>query len=224
MFERLRKEWLSRGNTERIGDIIGPVILIAFLMVGAAYVVYKIGAILGVIFIALLLTISLEHTVKLVMQQKVLNRNISRSLAVLLTYLLVFLVLSVSITVGLYPVISQAQKLFQTLTKYQNVLSFGGSFTISVSDIISSFVTTSGGVLSATRSIFNNVAAIFSVVILSIYLSLDWENLKAKFVGLFEEKKKEDIGNMISEMENNVGLWLRGQLTLMLVIGVLTAL
>jgi len=53
-------------------------------------------------------------------------------------------------------------------------------------------------------------------------MSIDWENVKSMFALLFKEKNRERVGNVLSEVERNVGVWLRGQLILMLVIGVLS--
>ena len=102
------------------------------------------------------------------------------------------------------------------------MLNLGENVDISLSDVVSGFVTTSGGVVSATRSIFGNVATLFSILILAIYMSIDWENIKKGFITLFPETTRYKLTKMFAEIEDNVGIWLRGQLILMLLIGVMS--
>lgn len=194
----------------------------ALLVAVAIYAVFKLGTIIGLVASALLITISLEHTVQFFNKQKIFDRQINRPLAVLITYFIAFLLGSAAVSIGLDPLITQTQKLIQTLIKHQDVFTFGGNISFSLSDVVTSFLATSGGVLTATRSILNNLAAIFSVLILSIYMSIDWENIKNRFVVLFNEKDRDRIKKVLSDIEINVGVWLRGQLILMLLIGVLS--
>jgi len=197
-------------------------IALAFLAGVAVYAVFRLGTIIGLVGMALLITISLEHTIQFFSKQTIFNRRINRPFAVLITYLSVFLFASLAISVGLDPLITQSQKLLQTLIKNQDKFTFGKDLNVSLSDIIASFLATSGGVLSATKAVFNNVTAIFSVLILSIYMSIDWENVKSRFALLFKEKDRERVANVLAEVEINIGVWLRGQLILMISIGVLS--
>lgn len=194
----------------------------AFLIALGLYVVYKLGSIIGFIAISLLIAISLEHTIKFFSIKKVFKRELGRSLAVLITYLIIFLVGSLAITLGLDPVITQSQKLIQTLLNNQEIFTFGNSIQFSLSEIVTSFLATSGGVLNATKSIFNNVTALVSILIMAIYMSVDWINIKSRFVLLFNEKDREKVEKTIVDVEENTGKWLRGQLILMLVIGTLS--
>lgn len=196
-----------------------------FAILGAllgVYLVFKLGTIIGYILMSLLITISLERAVRFLARQTLLNRKMGRPIAVLLVYLLVFLALSLAISLGLNPLITQSQKLVQTLSKHEDIISFGNSFSFSTSSLISGLVNTSGGVVTATKSFFNNLAALFSILILSIYMSLDWNNIKSRFLVFFKDKKKEKVQKAITDIEDNVGLWLRGELVLMILIGVLS--
>lgn len=197
-------------------------ILTAALMGVALYLILKLGAIIGIVFIALLITVSMEHTVSFFMEQTFMNRPLNRPLAVLLTYFVVFLSLSILLSVGFDPVITQIQKLLQTLSTQQKVFSLGDNLNFSLNEILASFVSTSGGVVIATKSIFSNAASIFSVLMLSIYMSIDWENIKKHFINIIPEKSRPTVENIFSEIEFNIGHWLRGQLILMAAIGLLS--
>lgn len=192
-----------------------------FIAIGL-YLVYRLGRIFGLIFISLLVAISVEHTIKFLSGKEVFKKQIGRGFAVLITYLSIFLMGALIVTIGLDPVISQSQKLIQTLINNQELFTFGGELQFSLSEVVQGFLATSGGVFNATRSVFSNIAAIGSVFITAIYMSLDWENLKSKFVLLFKEENREQVEKIIVDVENNTGVWLKGQLFLMLVIGVLS--
>ncbi len=195
-------------------------ILYVFLMVAGIYVLFRLGTIIGLLCVALLITLSFEHAIKFFSKQTLLNRPIGRPLAVLITYLLAFLLLSIAITLGLDPLVTQTQKLIQTLSRHEGIRAFGGNIEFSFSTILEGVLSTSGGIFSATKSIFNNVAAIFSVLILSIYMSIDWVNIKSKLLFLFKEKDRGRVTKTFEEIERNIGVWLKGQLILMIVIGV----
>lgn len=188
----------------------------------AAYVFFKLGKIIGYLLMSLLITIALERAVRFLSRQTLLNKQLGRPISVLVVYLLVFLALSLAVSLGLNPLITQSQKLIQTLSRHEDVISLGNSFSFSTSSLVSGLVNTSGGVVTATKSFFNNVAALFSILILSIYMSLDWDNIKSRFLAFFKGRKKEKLQKAITDIEDNVGLWLRGELVLMILIGVLS--
>ncbi len=194
----------------------------AILIALGLYVIFKLGNIIGLVVISLLVSISLEHTIQYFSLKKIFKKEFGRSFAVLITYLIIFLVTSLAISIGSGPVITQTQKLIQTLLNNQEMFTFGGSIEFSLSEIVRSFLATSGGVLNATKSIFNNVTALVSILIMAIYMSIDWINIKSRFILLFKEKQRKRVEQTVADVENNVGIWLKGQLVLMIIIGVLS--
>jgi len=91
---------------------------------------------------------------------------------------------------------------------------------LSVPNMIPDTSKISTGVINATFSIFSNFATFLSVLVISIYMSLDWENIKKGFISLFPRDNEDIVHETIDEIEKNVGAWIKGQLLLMLVIGV----
>ena len=51
-------------------------------------------------------------------------------------------------------------------------------------------------------------------------MSLDWENIKRRFYSLFTGKTKDEMESLIEEVEANIGHWVKGQLSLMIVVGI----
>lgn len=58
-----------------------------------------------------------------------------------------------------------------------------------------------------------------SVLILALYISLDWENMKRRGISLLNDPYKTLVKNIISEIEVSIGQWVKGQAILMLTIG-----
>lgn len=186
------------------------------------YIVYKLWSIIGIVFLAILISISLEHSIKYFIGRKLFGKNVNRPIAVSITYALVFMVFATLLVIGFDPVVTQYDRLIKVLGQYQNGFSFFQDIELSLSELISGFITTTGGVISATSKVLSNLASLLTILILSIYISLDWENLKTGIAGLFNEKNQKDVTTTIGEIESTVGHWLSGQLFLMLVIGIST--
>lgn len=195
-------------------------ILLAAALILTGYVIYRLGSVIGILAIAILLVIAMESAVNYFMGLTVFNRPLKRSAAVLISYGLLILVMVLIGTVGVPPVISQFQKMIVGISQIGQELNLGEDFNLRLSDFLPQAANVSSEVLSVTISLFSNVAAIFSVFVLSIYMSLDWKNLKRRFISFFPERLEDEVEDTIVEVERNVGHWVKGQLILMLVIGV----
>jgi len=194
-------------------------IITTLLLILGGYVVYRLGAVIGILLLATLLVISMEHSVKYFMKLIVLNRKIPRSVAVLISYLIFVLILIVVVVFVLPPVVTEIQKIVVSLSSSIGQIETPKGWQISFANVIPNVSEISGKVLSATFSVFSNVATFISLLVISIYMSLDWINIKKSFISLFPEKMESDVEDTINEIEDNIGHWIKGQLTLMLIIG-----
>jgi len=199
-------------------------ILFTFLMALVGYVFYRLSSLFGLLFVALLIVISIEPLILYLMKKRLLGALISRNLSVVLSYLLVVIVLLGILTIGIPPVISQFKKMIFIFVDFLNSLNINGGFDKYVSEAVAQISGVSGGVITTTLSIFENIATLFSLLVISIYISLDWLNIKKRLFSLFPRKVQEDAQDTISEIETNIGEWIKGQLFLMLVIGVVSFL
>lgn len=200
-------------------------ILFTIALLFGLYVIYRLGPILSILVVSTLIVISLENIVKFFQSKTFLNKPLSRSMAVLITYFLVILGIIVLLTIGLPPVIGQIQKLLTSLAQILqdlNITTDTLDSNFSLSRLLPELSNLPGNVLSTVFSVFSNILALFSILVLSIYMSLDWENIKTRFSSLFPIKIKDEILSAIEEVEENIGQWLKGQLLLMLAVGVLS--
>lgn len=194
-------------------------VLFAFLMLLGGYVIYRLGTIFGILIISSLIVVSVEPLIKYIMRLTVFNKPISRGVAVILTYFLLLVILAALGTTVVPPVVVQAQKLLKNFSSLAQELNLTDSVDFKLPDLLPSASKISGDVLSITVVVFSNLTMIFSIFIISLYMSMDWDNLKKRFAGLFSEKYKDMVIDIINDIEENVGHWIKGQFLLMFIIG-----
>lgn len=197
-------------------------VLFTLLLIAVGYVIYRLGPIIAVLVIATFLAIALENTVRRLMKGTLFNRPLPRSLAVLITYSIVIFGIILIVTLGLPPVVAEGQKLLQNLSAILDQLKVANNLDVSLSTLVPQVTNVSGGVINVTISIFTNIATLFTTLVISIYLSLDWPNIKRHFINLMPEKYRDDIKDTIQDIESSVGHWLKGELTLMTIVGTMT--
>ena len=192
-------------------------ILILLTSVLVLWLMIQISGILLSVFVALILTLGLNPLVDWLAERK-----LSRTLAVVLTYI-IFL----SIVIGLFAlafplIISQLQKLVERLPLYVSSVSipgfeeFGGQF---LDTLVSEISKATGDVVRVTLNFFSNAFSIVTVLVLTFYFLLDYPNLKEKFLGLYTRSSKKRVASLIDEIEDKIGGWVRGQLSLMFIVG-----
>jgi len=196
-------------------------ILTAALLAIAAWLVFQLWEVLLILFVALLLALALDPFVDWLVKHK-----IPRGAAVFLVFLaLGFLFLGFG-ALGISPLIEQTGRFFQQLPELlsRSVQTPGApEFLQQFGETLAKQLTSlSSNVLRVTWGAFSGALSILPVLVLSAYILLDLENLKGL---LFSFLKKADHGTatgIIDEVETKLGAWLRGQLFLMLCIGVMT--
>lgn len=76
-----------------------------------------------------------------------------------------------------------------------------------------------GSFISITFGFFGGLVAFVTAIILTIYLLLD-DNIFNSFAELVPLNKRDEVKNVVEKITQKIGNWLRGQLTLGLIIGI----
>jgi len=197
-------------------------VVFTFLLALAGYVLYRLGTVFGILLVALLIVISVEPVILYVSKQKFMNGPITRGTAVIFTYLLIVIAFIAILTIGLPPILLQIKKLVFGLSHFLNGLNVDGGLEKYVTDTVAQLSDVSGGVISTTVSIFQNITTLFSLLIISIYISLDWPNIKEKAFSLLSHRAQDRALDIMTDIENNISAWIKGQLFLMLAVGVVS--
>jgi len=182
-------------------------------------VLFRLGPIIGLFVVATLIVFAIEPLIKKIMKGTLLNHKISRGVAVAISYSALILVLVLIITIWLPPFISESQKLFKNLPKIVKSIDLGAQVDLNLAQFLPQASQVSGNLLTAIMSIFSNITGIVSIFIVSIYLSLDWPNMKRRFASLFPSKAEDLVYDTLDEIEISLGHWVKGEAVLMFVVG-----
>ncbi|MBI2620719.1 AI-2E family transporter [candidate division WWE3 bacterium] len=192
-------------------------VLFTLALFFGVYVVYRLGPIFAIILVSTLLVMALEPAVQFFMNKVLMNRPVPRSLAVSATFILFLLALAFVVTSVVPPVVNQIRNLFGVISTGISKLSG-----FDISPFVPKISDVSGGVISVTVSFFSNIFTVLSVLVITLYMSLDWVNLKMHLISLFPQYLKAEVEEVVQGIEASIGHWIKGQIFLMIVIGVTT--
>jgi predicted PurR-regulated permease PerM len=189
---------------------------IGFLML--LWLVYSIRDILLALFAALLIMAILNPLVT-----KLNKIRIPRSIAVFLVYILVFGILGGAIGSIITPLVNETTGFINGLPKYLENIGISGLInTDTLNNSLSQIVALPGQVLKVGASFFSNFLMVIASLVFAFYLLMAREKLSNQLTGLFGEEKSKKISRVIDTLEYRLGGWARGELLLMLSIGLAT--
>ena len=167
-------------------------------------------------FLALLIMVVFDPFVT-----KLSSYKIPRTASVLLVYIFLFSFVAFAIAAVIPPLIEQTSAFINNLPRFLDTL--GVSSLISnqiVEQTISQIGTLPGKIVSATVSLFSNFLGIVAVLVFAFYMLSGRDDLKKQLASWVGEKREMEIEKKFNAVEDRLGYWSRGQLTLMLVVGI----
>lgn len=207
-------------NKESISISPSIVIFSVFFILGL-YFLYYIRSILILLFLGFIITVALNPAVTFLQQRLRLHRGVSS----LLVYLLVISGLVGVIAVILPPLTGQLYQLLKSinlpvLQTELNRLNFTATEISSLVERVSDSV---GVVFSLITSTFSGIFTVFTLLVISFYLMLDRPHLHKKMSWFTKDERQiKAVAEFLDSLEHQLGGWVRGQVVLMLVIGIIT--
>lgn len=195
-------------------DISHRTIIFTVLFLLGLWLLYFIRGILLMLFVAFLLTTILEPLVKLLTKIK-----IHRNFAVVISFVLVIGIFGGVIALIAPVLIKETASFISALPSYLSNLSSIGIDTSATNNLLGTLVQQIGGVLNFTFSVFSNVFSIITVLVFTFYMLLSYPAMKEQTITLLGEEKGRKIFNLVLAIEEKLGKWSRGQLLLMLSVG-----
>lgn len=193
------------------------VVFTVFFLIGLWFLFYIRDIILE-LFVALLLMTILEPLVNLLTKIK-----IPRSISVLLSYIVFFGIFGLAISFIAPPLIDQTTNFVKALPSYLSNIGIARDLS---SNITGEFLARLGNlpseVIKFTFSLFGNLLSVITVLVFSFYMLLARGKLDESLGSFFGEEKKLELGVLIENLEKRLGGWSRGELVLMVIVGVLT--
>ena len=199
-------------SSKRI-DISHKTIFFVAGFLALLWALYQIIEVIILLFIAIILMAGLSPIVNSLQRYK-----IPKAISIALSFVVIvgFFVFLLSLVVT--PLVHETQNLIKTLPQtFNQVLPPGMIDTGVLQQELGNF---SMNAVSYTLAIFGNILGFISVLVLTFYLLMEREKLD-KLVAQFFTGREELAQRIVNRIEYKLGSWLRGQLMLSLIIGVL---
>lgn len=188
------------------------------LFVFFCWLIFVAWDIIIMILVAFILSFSLNPYVETLQKLK-----LPRSLASLLVLSLLLLMIVWIFSAIIPPFIDQTGKLLHILPQAANNFAFYNTYQ---QEIFTQLLTQIGSlpqnILKITVSVFSNILSVFTTLVITFYLLLQHHQLSSLLSGLFPPQQSGKIAKIINSSEITLSRWLKGELILMISIGVLT--
>lgn len=203
-------------------------ILLIFLIL---YFVYLIREVVAILFVALVFASAVDPSVDWLQKRK-----IPRGVSILFIYFTLFIVISFTIYLIIPPIAEQIAELsanfpryfdrlissYSTIKDYSIQHGLLDNIKESLGTISSNLQSTAAGVFTTVSNIFGGIFSFFLVLIITFYMVVEESAIKKLVWSIAPTKHQPYIMQLINRMQKKMGLWLRGQLILSLVIFILT--
>jgi predicted PurR-regulated permease PerM len=212
-------------------NITTSTILKVILIFLILYFLYLVKDILAILFVSLILASAVDPSVDWMQKRK-----IPRGVGILFIYLILFIVLSSVIYLIIPPIVQEASELASNFPKILDKVMAGFSafkeYTYqhgildnvkeSLGTISSNLQSAAGGVFSTVTGIFGGIFSFFLVLVLTFYMVVEENAIKKLIFSIAPAQHQPYIMQLINRMQKKIGMWLRGQLILSLIIFVVT--
>lgn len=198
-------------------EISHRTVVFTVLFLISLWFLYFIKDIIFTLFISLLLMTILNPFVK-----KLTKWRIPRSLSIFLVYLLIVGVVAGAVAVIAPPLVEQTTNFVDSVPvflKNPNISRFINNQTFE--QLFTQLGSVPGQVLKVGVSVFSDILAVISVLILTFYMLLYRDRLDDQLGVFFGDEGKAKVGRVLDNVEKSLGGWARGQFLLMVIIGIL---
>lgn len=214
----------SSSNKQQVS--ISPSSMVAAIaLVGATYFVYQIRSILVLLLLAFIIMVGLLPIV----QKLEKHLKFPRPLAIFSAYILLVTFLVTLAGFLLPPLASEAYQLVKSMDLQlpeipimQEVRQF--SFSVQeLSALVERVGDSVGFLFSVVNTTFNGVFTVFTLFVLSFYLMVERERLPLKVLWFTKKREHVELAkDVFASIERQLGGWVRGELLLMFIIGLVT--
>lgn len=207
-------------STSTILKILG-----IFVALGLVYLVRDIAVLL---MLAIILVLIIEP-----LAARLEQKGIPRIFSVSITYLLGIAVFGAVLFFLIPPVISQLKQLIDVFPaiinrlseEFQSFAQFAGRYNIDINlNKISSELELQRiipNIFSTTRALISGIVSLVIILAISFYMSVEKGGLEKFINTLTPQKHREKISRLLRKIQKRLARWARGQLLVILIIGLL---
>ncbi len=201
-------------------EVSHKTIIFSVLFLLLLWFLYVIRDVILTLFVAVLIMAILNPLIT-----KLTKFKIPRGISVLVVYVLVLGLLSFTVASIVTPLIEETSSFATGLPRYlentQIPMLLGSDAT---NNLISQIVQIPGQIVKVSVSLFSNVVLVLGSLVFAFYLLVAREKLVGQLSSFFGEEKGRRMAKIVDNLEFRLGSWIRGQLLLMLIVGLLTFL
>lgn len=204
-------------------EISQKTIFAVLLSLLGVFVIYKLRELLVLVFISMLFASALNPMVTILHKRK-----IPRSFSIVLVYIVFIAVLATLVSLVLPPLVHESANLISRLNVVQQIpikfdtTDLQGTFQ-NYSELLSNVGGTVPGFLGVVIGTFSGLLVVFTLFVMTYYLLVERANLHKYLLWLFGKTDAEQRATrFVDRVEKELGGWVRGELFLMFVIGLMT--
>lgn len=215
-------------STYRVNITTGT-LLKAVAVIFLLYLCYVIKDVLALLFVSLIFASAIDPWVDALKRHK-----IPRAISVVFIYLAALVIISFAIYLLIPPVTEQINSLMENFPQYVEKINSGyqwlRNFTIehnlidkikgSLGGFEENFQIAASSVFSTVSGIFGGIVSFFIVLVITFYMVVEEDALKKIVWSLAPVERQPYLMQLIDRMQRQVGYWFRGELILMLIIGI----
>lgn len=195
------------------------VFTVIFLL--SLWLLYFLRGVLIILFLALILMAALNPLV-----DRLERWRLPRALAIALIYILIFSVIGLAIWGVIPPLVNQTQNLVSRFPSYLESLRWLGvdkeAVYSQLNQLTEQLGVISSGIIRTFVSFFQNLINIVVLLVISFYLLLERKNLGRYLLRFFGDNAEKTGIRVMDEIEKRLGGWIRAEIVLMIIIGLLT--
>ncbi len=191
------------------------------------YLLFLIRDIIAILFMVFIFVAALNPIVS-----KMQKKGLPRIAAVTLVFIAIMLILGVSSTLMFQPLVNQINDLAKAIPDHvgkavpaiENFLQgtdFFGAISTGLQQFSGSITSFSTNVVTTTLGVLGSLFTAFTIMVLTFYLLLEEKALKDFVDNVIPPKYKDELVRVLNQISSKMGSWVRGQLLLMIIIGIL---
>ncbi len=211
-------------KTHRI-EITTSTILKTIAIVLGLWLAYYILDVLILLFVVVMLTVALEPIVT-----KITLWGVPKVLSILIVFIVLVATFGLAVYIIIPPLVEQVQSLANNAPIYiDKFTDFSSGYSTQATQKILDTVSSSlgkytEGIVGATIALFGGIVSALTVVVLTFYLLIEEKTIRKSLLNIVPLKNKARIADMSHRIGIKIGLWLRGQFSLMVLVGLMITL
>lgn len=211
-------------KTHRI-EITTSTILKTIAIILGLWLAYYILDVIILLFVVVMLTVALEPIVT-----KITLWGVPKVLSIIIVFVVLIALFGLAIYIVIPPLVEQVQSLANNAPVYINKFTdFSSGYSTQATQKILDTVSNSlgkytEGIVGATVALFGGIVSALTVVVLTFYLLIEERTIRKSLLDLVSLKNKARIADMSRRMGIKIGLWLRGEFSLMVLVGLMITL